>query len=148
MNNMAKNVLDETDRRLLSALREDGRIPVAELARLLGVARATVTSRIERLVASGTIVGFSVRVRDELDPLEVRAITLIEVGGRTTSLVIRELRGIPEIRSLHTTNGAWDLVAELGAESLAHFDRVLGLIRSIDGVVNSESSLLLSSVLR
>lgn len=145
---MARNVMDETDRRLLSLLREDGRIPVAELARLLGVARATVTSRIERLVSSGTIIGFSVRVRDELDPLEVRAMTLIEVEGRTTDFVIRELRGIPEIRSLHSTNGAWDLVAELGAESLAHFDGVLGRIRSIPGVVNSETSLLLSSVLR
>lgn len=145
---MVKNTLDEVDRRLLSLLREDGRIPVAELARLLGVARATVTSRIERLISSGTIVGFSVRVRDELDPLEVRAITLIEVEGRTTDLVIRALRGIPEIRALHSTNGAWDLVAELGAETLAHFDSVLGRIRSISGVVNSETSLLLSSVLR
>jgi DNA-binding Lrp family transcriptional regulator len=145
---MANLALDETDRRLLSALREDGRMPVAELARRLGVARATVTARIERLTASGTIVGFTVRVRDELDPLEVRAMTLIEVEGRTTDNVIRELRGLPEIRSLHTTNGGWDLVAELGAETLAHFDRVLGRIRSIEGVVNSETSLLLSSVLR
>jgi len=140
--------MDETDRRLLSALREDGRIPVAELARILGVARATVTARIERLVASGTIVGFTVRVRDELDPLAVRAISLIEVEGRTTDNVIRRLRGLPEIRSLHTTNGGWDLVAELGAETLAHFDSVLGRIRSIEGVVNTETSLLLSSVLR
>jgi DNA-binding Lrp family transcriptional regulator len=145
---MANLALDETDRRLLSALREDGRMPVPELARRLGVARATVTARIERLTASGTIVGFTVRVRDELDPLEVRAMTLIEVEGRTTDNVIRELRGLPEIRSLHTTNGGWDLVAELGAETLAHFDRVLGRIRSIEGVVNSETSLLLSSVLR
>ncbi|HEU4849876.1 MAG TPA: Lrp/AsnC family transcriptional regulator [Terrimesophilobacter sp.] len=140
--------LDEIDRRLLSALREDGRMPVAELARRLGVARATVTARIERLTASGTIIGFTVRVRDELDPLAVRAMTLIEVEGRTTDNVIRELRGFPEIRSLHTTNGGWDLVAELGAETLAHFDGVLGRIRSIEGVVNSETSLLLSSVLR
>ena len=148
MNTMPKNVMDDIDRRLLSALREDGRMPVAELARRLGIARATVTSRIDRLISSGTIVGFSVRVRDELDPLEVRAMTLIEVEGRTTNLVIRALRGIPEIRSLHTTNGGWDLVAELGAEPLAHFDSVLGRIRSIEGVVNSETSLLLSSVLR
>jgi DNA-binding Lrp family transcriptional regulator len=145
---MATKVLDEVDRRLLSALREDGRMPVAELARVLGVARATVTARIERLVASGTIVGFTVRVRDELDPLAVRAMTLIEVEGRTTDDVIRKLRGFPEIRSLHTTNGGWDLVAELGAETLAHFDAVLGRIRSIEGVVNTETSLLLSSVLR
>ncbi len=123
-------------------------MPVAELARTLGVARATATARIDRLIASGTIIGFTVRVRDELDPLAVRAMTLIEVEGRTTDNVIRQLRGFPEIRSLHTTNGGWDLVAELGAESLAHFDRVLGRIRSIEGVVNTETSLLLSSVLR
>ncbi|MCC7127898.1 MAG: Lrp/AsnC family transcriptional regulator [Microbacteriaceae bacterium] len=145
---MANSGLDEVDRSLLSALREDGRMSVAELSRRLGVARATVNSRIDRLVAAGTIIGFTVRVREEVDPLDVRAITFIEVEGRTTDNVIRELRGIPEIRALHSTNGAWDLVAELGAESLAHFDRVLGQIRAISGVINSETSLLLSSVLR
>ena len=141
-------VLDDLDRRLLAALREDGRAPVASLARTLGVARATVNSRIDRLVASGIIVGFSVRVRDELEPLAIHAISLIEVEGRTTDDVIFGLRGLPEVIALHTTNGGWDLVAELRTEDLAEFDRVLGRIRSIDGVVNSETSLLLSSVLR
>lgn len=145
---MATTVLDDTDRRLLALLREDGRMPVSELARRLDVARATVTARLDRLAGGGIIVGFTVRVRDEAAPFAVRAVTLIEVEGRTTDSVIRQLRGFPEIQSLHTTNGAWDLVAELGADSLAHFDAVLGRIRSIDGVLNSETSLLLSSVLR
>lgn len=140
--------LDELDRALLSALRADGRAPVASLARELGVTRATVTSRIDRLVQAGVIVGFTVRVRDEVDPLEIRAISLIEVEGRTTDAVIRRLRGLPEIIALHTTNGGWDLVAELRAASLGDFDRVLGTIRRVEGVVNSETSLLLSSVLR
>lgn len=140
--------LTDVDRALLAALREDGRMPVAELARRLGFSRATVTSRIERLVTSGIIVGFSVRVRDELDPDAIHAITLIEVEGRTTDAVIRRLRGFPEIRALHTTNGGWDLVAELRVDTLIDFDRVLGRIRSIEGVVNSETSLLLSSVMR
>lgn len=140
--------LDDLDRRLISALREDGRAPVAVLARKLGVARATVNSRLERLVSSGAVVGFSVRVRDELDPLTIRAVSLIAVEGRSTDKVIRQLRGFPEISALHTTNGGWDLVAELRVEDLAAFDAVLGRIRSIDGVVNSETSLLLSSVLR
>ncbi|WP_115789087.1 Lrp/AsnC family transcriptional regulator [Arthrobacter silvisoli] len=140
--------LDDLDRRLISALREDGRAPVAALARKLGVARATVNSRLERLVSSGAVVGFSVRVRDELDPLTIRAVSLIAVEGRSTDKVIRQLRGFPEISALHTTNGGWDLVAELRVEDLPAFDAVLGRIRSIDGVVNSETSLLLSSVLR
>lgn len=145
---MTMTPLTDLDRRLLSALREDGRASVASLARRLDVARATVNSRLERLVASGTIVGFTVRVRDELDPLAIHAIALIAVEGRTTDRVIRQLRGFPEITALHTTNGGWDLVAELRTESLIGFDQVLGRIRGVDGIVNSETSLLLSSVLR
>lgn len=145
---MYNSSLTDLDRQLLSALREDGRASVASLARNLGVSRATVNSRIERLMTSGTIVGFTARVRDELDPLAIQAITLIAVEGRSAEKVIRQLRGFPEIRALHTTNGGWDLVAELRAESLNAFDKVLGRLRGIEGIVNSETSLLLSSVLR
>jgi DNA-binding Lrp family transcriptional regulator len=60
--------------------------------------------------------------------------------------VIRQLGGLPELRSLHTTNGTWDLIAEIRADSLADFDRVLREVRTIDGVLNSETSILLSSV--
>jgi DNA-binding Lrp family transcriptional regulator len=60
--------------------------------------------------------------------------------------VIKLLRGLPQIRTLHTTNGSWDLVAEIHAESLHDFDRVLREVRTIDGVMNSETSILLSSV--
>ncbi len=140
--------LDDLDQRLLAALRTDGREPVATLARRLGVTRATVNSRLDRLVQSGTVLGFTVRVREEHDPRSITAISLIEVEGRTTDDVIRRLRGFPELHSLHTTNGGWDLVAEIRTTSLGDFDRVLGQIRAVDGVVNSETSLLLSSVLR
>jgi len=82
------------------------------------------------------------------DPDLIRAIGFIEIEGRSTDHVIRQLRGFPEVVSLHTTNGGWDLVAELRTSSLGEFDRVLARIRSVEGVVNSETSLLLSSVLR
>jgi DNA-binding Lrp family transcriptional regulator len=142
--------LTDLDRQLLAALRENGRAPVAELARTLGVSRATVTSRLDRLTSAGTIVGFSVRIRDDGDGDQstVRAVSLIEVEGRSTDNVIRKLRGFTEIEALHSTNGAWDLVAEIRAGSLADFDRFLGRLRSIHGVLNSETSLLLSSVIR
>ncbi len=145
---MRMGTLTDLDRRLIAALREDGRAPVATLARNLGVARATVNSRLERLIANGTIVGFTVRVREEVEPLAIHAIAFIEVEGRSTDRVIRALRGLSEITSLHTTNGGWDLVAELRTESLSAFDKVLGQIRSVEGIVNSETSLLLSTVMR
>jgi DNA-binding Lrp family transcriptional regulator len=140
--------LDDIDRRLIAELRVEGRAPTTALAKRLGIARGTVNSRLQRLIDRGVVLGFTVRTRDETDTGEVRAITLIEVQGRSTADVINRLRGIPEVRTLHTTNGGWDLVAELETSSLGEFDRLLGHIRSIDGVLNSETSLLLSSVLR
>lgn len=140
--------MDDLDQRLLAALRVDARESAASLARRLGVTRATVTSRLDRLEAAGTILGYTVRVREDHDPDLIRAIGFIEIQGRSTDQVIRKLRGFPEVVSLHSTNGGWDLVVELRTASLASFDSVLGRIRSIDGVVNSETSLLLSSVLR
>jgi len=140
-------MLDELDRRLIAALRVDGRTPVSTLARQLGVTRATVNSRLKRLLSSGTVLGFSVRVREERDPDSIRAIALIEVEGRSTNQAIHQLRGFPEVRALHTTNGGWDLVAELRTDTLRNFDRLLGQIRSVEGVVNSETSVLLSSAL-
>jgi len=140
--------LDDIDRRLIALLRTDGRAPVVQLARQLGVSRATVNKRLARLTSSGRVLGFTVRMRDVNDDGVVRAISLIEVEGRTTDQVIHALRGVPEIQALHSTNGGWDLVAEIHADSLREFDRVLVSIRSVDGVINSETSLLLDSVLR
>ena len=140
--------LDDLDRRLIALLRTDGRAPVTTLARQLGVTRATVNSRLDRLLESGRVLGFTVRMKDGHGDDDVRAISLIEVEGRTTNEVIQALRGLPEIQSLHTTNGGWDLVAEIRCDSLTAFDRTLGRIRAVDGVINSESSLLLNSVLR
>ena len=71
---------------------------------------------------------------------------LIEVEGRSTTTAINQLRGLPEVHALHTTNGGWDLVAELRTNTLSDFDRVMGQIRSVEGVVNSETSLLLRSI--
>lgn len=142
----AKYIPDEIDRRIIAHLRVDGRASLSKLAAALGVARGTVNNRLERLVETGTLLGFGVRVRDDYDERTVRAVMMIEVVGRSTTQVIRKLRGVPEISSLHTTNGKWDLVADIRAASLSDFDRVLREVRMIDGVSNSETSLLLSSV--
>ncbi|MFW7269675.1 Lrp/AsnC family transcriptional regulator [Gluconacetobacter sp. Hr-1-5] len=143
---MHRHVFDTLDRRLIAALREDGRAPVATLANALGVSRATIQSRLDRLLETGAVLGFTIRVRQDHDDGVIRAIMLIEVAGRSTSTVIHQLRSVPELRALHTTNGSWDLIAEIRAQSLSDFDRVLREVRSIDGVLNSETSIMLSTI--
>ncbi len=142
----SKHAYDSLDRELIGLLRNDGRAPLSKLAEILGVSRGTVQNRLDRLLASGALLGFTIRVREDYDPDTIRAIMMIEVVGKSTSEVIRRLRGLPELQTLHTTNGSWDLVAEVQTSSLGDFDRILREVRSIDGVLNSETSLLLSSV--
>ncbi|WP_432449385.1 Lrp/AsnC family transcriptional regulator [Aliiroseovarius marinus] len=140
------HIFDDLDRNLIAILREDGRAPVSKLATILGVTRATVQARLDRLLDSGAVLGFTIRAREDHGPDGVHAIMMIEVSGRSTLAVIKKLRGLPELRSLHSTNGKWDLVAQLTAENLPDFDRVLREVRIVDGITNSETSILLSTV--
>ena len=142
----AKHIFDQLDRDLISLLRHDGRAPLSKLADILHVSRGTVQNRLDRLHESGAILGYTVRVREDYELDGIRAIMLIEVVGKSTSQVIRKLRGMPELHTLHTTNGAWDLVAEIQTASLSDFDRVLREVRLIEGVLNSETSILLSTI--
>ncbi|WP_232829456.1 Lrp/AsnC family transcriptional regulator [Tropicimonas sp. IMCC34043] len=138
--------LTETDRRILAALTEDARVPVTVLADRLGISRTTVAARLERMVAEGTIRRFTIVTRTA-EQAAVRAVMTVQLQGSLSRQVIRAMRAIPEVASLHSTNGAWDLVADLRAGSLQDFDRVLRAIREIPGVLNSETSILLDSVL-
>jgi DNA-binding Lrp family transcriptional regulator len=85
-------------------------------------------------------------VREDYEADQIRAVMMIEVMGRNTSQVIRKLRGLSELTAMHTTSGKWDLVVEIVVANLQDFDRVLREVRLIDGVMNSETSILLSSI--
>lgn len=137
--------LDDLDRAILSALRQDSRIPVASLAALTGASRATVTMRIQRMVREGTITGFTIRTGEDLADVGVRAIVMIEVLGRLADRVAQSLRGLPEVRALHSTNGRWDLIAEIETKDLSRFDETLRRIRLIEGINSTESSILLKT---
>jgi DNA-binding Lrp family transcriptional regulator len=133
--------MDETDRKLVSLLRDNARAPVASLAKALKVSRGTAQNRIDRMLASGQIGGFTVRVRDDAD--RVRAIMAIAVDGERSGAVLKALRGFPEVRAVHMTNGRWDMIAELETDSLAGFSAALDAIRLIEGISGTETSLLL-----
>lgn len=137
--------MDSLDRRLIALLRENARITTAALAKSLGVARGTVQNRMARLERDGTIVGYSVRLRPQVEEHRIRALMTVAVEGNRIDAVIAALKGDPAVGALHSTNGRWDIVAELRADSLAAFDQALGRIRQLDGIASTETSLLLST---
>jgi DNA-binding Lrp family transcriptional regulator len=137
--------MDDIDRQLIGLLRDDARMTVASLAKKLRVARGTVQNRLARLEAQGTIVGYTVRLRPQVEEQGIRALMTVAVEGNRSDAVLRALRGDPAVAALHSTNGRWDFVVELRADSLEAFDRVLGRIRLLEGISNTETSLLLST---
>jgi DNA-binding Lrp family transcriptional regulator len=139
--------MDETDRKLIAMLRANARAPVAALAKTLKVSRGTVQNRIDRMMARGDIVGFTVKARAETEAERVRAIMAIAIEGERerSGAVLRALRGFPQVERVHMTNGRWDMIAELNTESLAAFSAALDGIRQIDGISATETSLLLTT---
>lgn len=137
--------MDELDRKLLAALRRDGRAALSDLAALLGVTRATVRARIEKLTQSGEIRGFSVLTRGDLAESPVRALTMLGIEGPGMERIRRQLSGMVQVQAVHATNGKWDLIVELGTDTLEALDLTLRAIRKLDGVATSETSLLLST---
>jgi DNA-binding Lrp family transcriptional regulator len=142
---MTNSVLDDTDRELIGLLRDNARMSVVALARKLRVARATVQNRIARLERNGVIIGYTVKLRPNAEAHRIRAIMSIEVEGNRADEIRRHLMGHPNVITLHSTNGRWDLIAELRADTLEAFDKVLNAIRQTDGIATSESSILLST---
>ena len=103
-----------------------------------------ISRRLDRLMETGVITGFTVRLRDDAISDKVRAVMMVEVHGKSTASVVRELRSMPGIVQLHSTNGAWDLVAEIEVGNLVDFDRVLNKVRLVDGISKTDTSLLLA----
>ncbi|MCM2453231.1 Lrp/AsnC family transcriptional regulator [Agrobacterium vitis] len=137
--------MDDLDEKLVTLLRHNGRRSISDLALETGASRATVRARLERLERDGTILGYTVILRADTVDVGVRGIMMIEIQGHVTDKVIRALSGFPEISAVHSTNGRWDLIVELGAATLTDFDSVLRRVRLVPGITNSETSLILST---
>ena len=137
--------MDDLDSRLVTLLRRDGRCSVSDLAGDLGVSRATVRARMDRLQRDGTVLGYSVVLPAESTAMPVRCIMMVEIAGHVTDRIVKALGGLPEVSAIHTTNGRWDLVVELGTTTLPALDAVLGRIRSVPGITGSETSILLAT---
>ncbi|MHA3916339.1 Lrp/AsnC family transcriptional regulator [Halovulum sp. GXIMD14793] len=137
--------MDKLDKSLLAELRRNGRASISELAHHLQVTRATIRKRMARLESCGEITGYKAVTRGDGIAHAVRGQMMLGIEGRGTERIIMRLQNMPEVQVIHTTNGAWDLIVALGADTLEQLDQVLFAVRKLEGVTRSETSLLLST---
>jgi DNA-binding Lrp family transcriptional regulator len=142
---MTKTALDATDHMLLNLLRENARSSTAELARNLGLSRTTVQSRIERLERGGVVAGYTVKLADEVEAGLVRTFVLITLAPRQTRVIEAALRRFPEVRTLHSVSGPFDLLAILAAASIGELNAVIDRIGELEGVERTTSAIVLST---
>ncbi len=137
--------MDDMDQRLIAELRRDGRAALSDLAETLGLSRATVRARMERLADKGEIAGFTVLTRGDVSALPVRGMMMIGIEGRGADKITARLTGLPAVQAVHSTIGKWDLIVDLGSQTLQELDEIIVKIRNMEGVMTSETNLLLST---
>ncbi len=140
--------MDDLDRQILGALRSDARVSISALAKSLNAARPTIQHRITRLENDGVIAGYTVKVQPGTASNLIRAVMQIAVDGNNAQTLVRELQARASVTAIHSTNGKWDLIAEIQTESLEDFDEELNHIRSMKWISTSETNILLSTYKR
>ena len=137
--------MDKYDAKIIAELRRDSRISLSDLGSVVGLSRVTVRTRLTRLQAEGVIIGFTVVLADDILENPVRGLMMLGIEGRGADRISRMLGGMTAVQAVHSTNGKWDLIVELGTETLKALDDVLAKIRRLEGVSTSETSLLLAT---
>ena len=135
------------DEELIALLKVDSREPVASLARKLGLSRTTVQDRLTRLEETGVIAAYTIRLSREMDQGGMRAFVTLSVEPRRQVEVGRMLAKFPQIETLHTVSGKFDLIAQVRTASSEAMDRLIDEIGQITGITRIETSVILSTKL-
>tara|TARA_B110000240_G_C13434962_1_gene425389 strand:- start:17 stop:439 length:423 start_codon:yes stop_codon:yes gene_type:complete len=137
--------MDKMDIKLLNILKKNARTSVSNIAIDLQITRTTVRTRMRKLKETGEISGFTVITKSDVSPAPVRGLVMLQIEGTGAHTIRQKLLLLQQVYSVHTTNGKWDMIIDLGTQSLAELDEILSKIRKFSGVKGSETSLLLST---
>ena len=137
--------MDELDRRLIELLRENARAPAARLARVLGVSRTTLQSRLERLERGGAITGYTVKLSEEHERGQIHAYVLMTVSHKQSAAVVAAVRKLSAVRLLQSVSGPFDLIAKAVAPGVAEMDALIDALGALAGVERTTSSIVLST---
>jgi DNA-binding Lrp family transcriptional regulator len=140
--------LDETDARILKELDSEPRVPVLELSRRLGLARATVQARLDRMEAAGVLRG--ARLDVDLDKIGygVLAFVRLEIAQGQLAQIRELLESMPEIVEAHGVTGEGDVHCRVACRDHGELQEVLLRLGGSPWVVRTSSSIALSEVVR
>ncbi|RED54345.1 Lrp/AsnC family transcriptional regulator [Aestuariispira insulae] len=134
--------LDETDRKIIAILRENGREPVKGIATKTGIARSTVRHRLERLETSGIIAGYQAVIQDPSSS-KVGAVLLARLHHTPAYDLIEDLSALTEVRRCYSLSGEIDLIIEIEAANAEQLNSVRDRIANHAAVADITTSIIL-----
>jgi Lrp/AsnC family transcriptional regulator for asnA, asnC and gidA len=126
--------IDELDLKIISHLQENGRIPVAELAKKLNQPENTVRYRIERLLKNGVIRRFTALVDPRALGLNVSAAVMFKVDPKKLDQLLEKLTSMKDVTNIYQLSGEWDLIAVVFAKDIQDLHERVEELRRMEGV--------------
>ena len=137
--------MDEMDRRVIGCLLRDARSTYAEIGEEVHLSASAVKRRIDRLVASGSIRGFTALIDPAVLGWQTEAYMELYCKGRVSPQQLRQtLAGVPEVVGACTISGSADALVHMFAESVHQLERAIERIREDPIVDNTHSMIVLS----
>ena len=135
--------IDETDRKILSVLRRNGREPIKGIAAKTGLARSTVRHRMERMEKSGIITGYRVELSKKSDA-GLEAFLLVQLKETPSYPVVEAAVIHPEVQRCYSLSGETDLIIEINAGHAERLNEIRDEIARHEAVANVKTSIVLS----
>ncbi|WP_442772592.1 Lrp/AsnC family transcriptional regulator [Paenirhodobacter enshiensis] len=144
--------LDATDRRILAALRRNGRLTVAELSQQVGLSQSPCWTRLKRLEASGAIDGYVALINPEavgIDEIFFVEITLDHHDEAILERFGAALARMPEVLEAHLVTGDYDYLVKIAVADRAHYERFLRqTLYRVAGIKHTRSTFALRALKR
>jgi Lrp/AsnC family transcriptional regulator, leucine-responsive regulatory protein len=138
--------MDEVDRRLVGALRDNARASYAELGRLVGLSGPSVQERVRRLEERGVLTGYQAQVRPGALGLGVTALIGLLLSDTADQVaVVDRLERVGEIEDCWYIAGDESFVVKVRVASVDALEDLLGRLLGIDGISRTRTTLVLST---
>lgn len=142
--------IDNLDKKILSILSKNARIPFKDVAAECGVSRAAIHQRVQHLINGGVITGSGF----DVNPKSIGYSTCTYVGlnlerGSMYKDVVKQLKGIPEIVECHFTTGSYTMLLKVYARDNEQLmDLLNNKMQMIPGVVSTETLISLDQSIK
>lgn len=141
--NDAHYVLDKIDRRILSELRQDGRLTVTQLAEKVGLSSSPCWTRVKRLENLNIIEGYTAKINSKaigINELFFIEITLERHDDEILEQFSEALAYMPEVVEAHLVTGDYDYLLKVAVKNAEHYERFLRKnLYSMKGVRHTRS---------